>query len=155
MRFALTAYLLLGLSAAVYARPLTRTDFNGLNVVDPVSHLDPRTLNNGVSKSVRFASPLETIPTVKLTITFTGEAAGVAADGKTLPVPPLVQERINSGVLRVPGRVTARLESWGKSSFNARTAEITYEAGENNKGNEWMLESSFDAFVWRVGFVGV
>ncbi|KAJ3722206.1 hypothetical protein C8R42DRAFT_720588 [Lentinula raphanica] len=43
MRFALTAYLLLGLSAVVYARPLpAQTDSNEPNGVDPVSHLNPR-----------------------------------------------------------------------------------------------------------------
>ncbi|KAJ3964682.1 hypothetical protein EV361DRAFT_941600 [Lentinula raphanica] len=34
MRFALTPYLLLAVSAVVYARPLTRTDFNEWNVVE-------------------------------------------------------------------------------------------------------------------------
>ncbi|KAJ3971516.1 hypothetical protein EV361DRAFT_910771 [Lentinula raphanica] len=62
MRFALTAYLLLGLSAAVYARPLTRTDdFDGLSTVNTVSvsHLYPRSPTN--DKRVGFASPLSVI----------------------------------------------------------------------------------------------
>ncbi|KAJ3765579.1 hypothetical protein FB446DRAFT_794915 [Lentinula raphanica] len=83
MRFALTAHLLLGLSAVVYARPLpTQTDSNELNVVDPVSHLNPwspapatgksetttdnrsdtTTGNSKATKRVHFSDDLEYIP---------------------------------------------------------------------------------------------
>ncbi|KAJ3818078.1 hypothetical protein F5880DRAFT_1617687 [Lentinula raphanica] len=88
MRFALTPYLLLAVSAVVYARPLTRTDFNEWNVVDPVSHLDPWSPpvpGTGTPPPRERVVTLPQImvtppPSVTLVITFTGEAAnGVTA----------------------------------------------------------------------------
>ncbi|KAJ3834739.1 hypothetical protein F5878DRAFT_664490 [Lentinula raphanica] len=141
MRFALTPYLLLAVSAVVYARPLT------WNVVDPVSHLDPRSPpvpGTGTPPPRERVVTLPQImvtppPSVTLVITFTGEAA----NGVTAGIPS--SEDTPLGVPRI---VTARLEEWGKSRFNAPEAIIQYEADENGKGDAWMLKSALGGFTF-------